>query len=379
MSEAQQNGQAAISQSPNVSYTLIEILNQPLCWKSIFKDFEKSGQLKSIAQQFSDAKEWLFIGCGSSYYVAQSAAAAMTMLTGRRAQAIPASEFLLFPDIVLAARDRFLPVLISRSGRTSEVLRAAEFLRERGIPALGIGCAPGQALEKLVTRAIVLPAADEQSTVMTRSFSSMLMTLQALAATIAGQDDFVRAQSIEVTKAAEGILTTLPQRINKFIRERDFDDYVALGQGPLYGVACETALKLTEMSVSYGQSFHTLEFRHGPKSIVSEQTLIVCLLSEAGYAAELEVLEEVKRLGGITLVVANRAESRARKAADLLVELSAEAPEVARLPLYVLSGQLTGLYTGIEKGLDPDNPRNLSRVVVLEDEDSPEESTHAAI
>jgi glutamine---fructose-6-phosphate transaminase (isomerizing) len=379
LSEARQKGQAAISQSPSGSHTLVEILNQPLCWTSIFNDFEKSGQLKSIAQQFSDLKEWLFIGCGSSYYVAQSAAATMTMLTGRRAQAMPASELLLFPDLVLAAREKFLPVLISRSGRTSEVLRVAEFLRERRIPALGIGCARGQPLAELVTRSIVLPPADEQSTVMTQSFSSMLMALQALAATVAGQDDFVRAQSVTVTKAAEAILTTLPQRIKKFVSEGDFDDYVALGQGPLYGVACETALKLTEMSTSYGQSFHTLEFRHGPKSIVSEQTLIICLLSGTSYAAELEVLEEVKRLGGITLVVANHAESRAGKAADLLVELNAEAPEAARLPLYILSGQLMGLYTGLEKGLDPDNPRNLSRVVVLEDEDTSEESTHAAI
>jgi glutamine---fructose-6-phosphate transaminase (isomerizing) len=379
LSEARQNSQTGTSQSPNGSYTLIEILNQPLCWKSIFKEFEKTGELKSIAHRFSDVKEWIFVGCGSSYYVAQSAAATMTMLTGRRAHAIPASELLLFPDLVLAARDQFLPVLISRSGRTSEVLRVAEFLRERRIPTLGISCAPAQALEKQVTQAIVLPAADEQSTVMTRSFSSMLMTLQALAATIAGQEDFVRAQHTAVALAAETLLATLPQRINKFVEQHDPEDYVALGQGPLYGIACETALKLTEMSVSYGQSFHTLEFRHGPKSIVSENTLIVCLLSETGYAAELEVLEEVKRLGGTTLVIANRADSRARNAADLLVELNAEAPEPARLPLYVLSGQLMGLYTGLAKDLDPDKPRNLSRVVVLEDEDSPEETTHAAI
>jgi glucosamine--fructose-6-phosphate aminotransferase (isomerizing) len=132
------------------------------------------------------------------------------------------------------------------------------------------------------------------------------------------------------------------------------------------------------MSVSYGQSFHTLEFRHGPKSIVGKETLIVFLLSETGYSAELEVLEEVKKLGATTLVVSNRAEERARAAADLLVEIGADAPEVARLALYLLTAQLLGLYTGIKKGYDPDKPRNLSRVVVLE-EDSQETSEHAAI
>lgn len=365
--------------SPNGSYTLVEILSQPLCWKNVLADLEQKNTLRTLGQRFSDVKEWLFIGCGSSYYVALAAASTMTALTGKRAQALPASELLLFPELMLAGRENFLPVLISRSGRTSEVLRAAELLRARGIATLGISCAPGQALEKLVSNAIVIPAADEQSTVMTRSFSSMLITLQALAATVAGRSDFVEAQRTNVANAAEAVLATLSQRVSTFVREQDFEDYVALGQGALYGLACETALKLTEMSVSYAQSFHTLEFRHGPKSVVSERTLLVFLLSESGYAAELEVLEEVKVLGGITLVITNRADERVREAADLLVELNADAPETSRLPLYVLAGQLMGLYTGLESGLDPDNPRNLSRVVVLEDEDSPEESTHATV
>jgi glucosamine--fructose-6-phosphate aminotransferase (isomerizing) len=378
LSEARNDGRVAGSSSPNGAYTLVEILSQPLCWHNVLSELEKGAVLKDVTRGFPDVKEWMFIGCGSSYYTAQSAAATMTALTGKRAQAIAASEVLLFPDAVLSARENFLPVLISRSGRTSEVLRAAELLRERCIATLGIGCAPGQPLETLVSRAIVLPSADEQSTVMTRSFTSMLMTLQGLAATIAGRNDFLASQTTSVTKAAEEVLRTLPQRVSAFVNQHDFEDYVALGQGALYGIACETALKLTEMSVSYAQSFHTLEFRHGPKSIVSEETLITFLLSESGYAAEVEVLEEVKKLGGTTLVIANRADERARAAADLLVELNCDAPELARLPLYLLAGQLMGLYTGLEKELDPDNPRNLSRVVVL-DEDSPEESTHAAI
>ena len=147
-----------------------------------------------------------------------------------------------------------------------------------------------------------------------------------------------------------------------------FADYVCLGQGPFFGLACETALKITEMSVSYAQSFHTLEFRHGPKSIVGPETLIIFLLSEQGYDAECDVLQEIKGLGGTTLAVANRADKRARAASDLLVEFDLDLPEVARLAPYVFAGQLTGLYTGLRKGLDPDHPRNLSRVVMLDEE-----------
>lgn len=356
------------------AYTLTEILSQPLSWSTSLKQLRQSGLLEQIKTRFAHAEEWIFIGCGSSYYVAQSAAATMAELSGKRAHALPASEILLYPEIALAGRKQYVPVLISRSGKTSEVLKAAEALKARGIATIGISCATGQPLEKRVTQAIVLPAADEQSTVMTRSFSTMLIALQALAATVAAKPEFLNALD-QMIGPGERLSSSLPTRVNAFVEHYSFEDYVCLAQGPLFGIASEVALKLTEMSVSYGQVFHTLEFRHGPKSIVSDKTLIMFLLSEKSYRAEVEVLEEIKKLGGRTLVVANQADERARAAADLLVEVQADGPELAHLALYPMAGQLTGLYTGLRKGHDPDRPRNLSRVVVLEEETS----EHAAI
>ncbi len=151
----------------------------------------------------------------------------------------------------------------------------------------------------------------------------------------------------------------LHPQVRQFVAAHQFADYVCLGQGALYGLACETALKVTEMSVSYSQSFHTLEFRHGPKSITAPQTLVIFLISEQGYEAECDVLEEIKGLGGTTLTVVNRANERVRRASDLLVELNFALPELTRVAAYIFAGQLTGLYTGLKKGLDPDNPRNL--------------------
>lgn len=373
----QDGGQPTMAKSSPGAFALSEILSQPLCWRTCFSELRDNRTLSRIAEQLGGKRNWLFVGCGSSFYVALSAASTLTALTGMPARAVPASEILLFPQLTLVAED-CIPVLISRSGRTSEVLKVAEAFRERNIATLGISCAPNQTLEKLVSSAIVLPAADEQSTVMTRSFTSMLMALQALAATMGRQEDFLESQRA-LNPCAERLVDELPNHVEEFVSRHAFADYVCLGQGALYGIACESALKLTEMSVSYGQSFHTLEFRHGPKSIVSQQTLIMFLLSESGYKAELEVLEEIKELGGITFVVTNRAEERARRAADFLVELGADGPELARLPLYLPAQQLLGLYTGIKKGLDPDRPRHLSRVVVLEDEPSSEASEHAAI
>ena len=104
------------------------------------------------------------------------------------------------------------------------------------------------------------------------------------------------------------ILDSVHERIEHFVESHTFADYVFLGQGPLFGIASEGQLKVKEMSCSYAQVFHTLEFRHGPKAIVGPETLLTFLLSETGYEEESKVLEEMKALGATTLVIANQAD-----------------------------------------------------------------------
>lgn len=365
MSE-RKDGRGGRSRADAGKHSLAEILSQPRCWEECLKELEKTGLIDEIARAFSRANEWLFVGCGSSYYVALSAAAAWSAITGKRAWAIPASEVLLFPDQALTASRQMAGVVISRSGQTSEAVQAARLLEERDVRTLGVSCVSQSPLERVATKTLRLLPANEESTVMTRSFSSMLLSLEFLASCIAGNQDLIRSLR-KLPGSAESFLQKTRVAVSDFVKARKFADYICLGQGPFFGLACESALKITEMSVSYAQHFHTLELRHGPKSVVSPETLVIFLLSEAGYDAECGVLEEVKSLGGTTLTIMNRADQRACAASDLVIELSVDVPEIARLGLYVFAGQLLGLYTGLKKGLDPDNPRNLTRVVMLQE------------
>src|SRR5579883_2585538 len=74
---------------------------------------------------------------------------------------------------------------------------------------------------------------------------------------------------------------------------------------------------------------------------------------------------EMKELGAATLAIANKFTPAVRSSADLAIELSLGVPELARLVVYLVWGQLLGCYFGLQKGLDPVSPRNLSRVVTL--------------
>jgi glutamine---fructose-6-phosphate transaminase (isomerizing) len=352
------------------THSLREILSQPHTWTNCLKELDSSEALAELADEFKDASEWMFVGCGSSYYVAQSAAVSWTALTGLRARAVPASELLLFPDSILTGTEDVAAVVISRSGQTSEAVRAAEMLeKEKGIRTLGVSCAGDRPLQQITSSALTLRPADEESTVMTRSFSSMLLALQYLASHVGGKHAFGKSLH-KVPVGTESVLQALHQRIREFVNGNQFADYVFLGQGPFFGIASECALKVTEMSLSYAQNFHALEFRHGPKSVVGPETLVTFLLSETGYAEECEVLQEIKSLGATTLTIANHADDRARASSDLLIEFGFDVPELARLAPYTLAGQLLGLYTGLKKGVDPDNPRHLTRVVMLDDSSS---------
>jgi glutamine---fructose-6-phosphate transaminase (isomerizing) len=345
-------------------HTLSEIVSQPQCWSTSLAKLAASAALPAAAQLARPGAGWIFVGCGTSYYLAQAAAATFNYLN-LPAIAVTASDLLLYPTLTLHSGRAYLPVVISRSGRTSEAVRAAQMLeKELNLRTIAITCADGQPLEQSCSVTLKLLDADEQSTVMTRSFTSMLLGLQYLAATVSGNDDF-RHALVGLPQQVEPLLKDIPQRLRLFVESRGFSDFVFLAQGPLFGIASECMLKVTESSCSYAQVFHSLEFRHGPKSIAGPETLIAFLMSETSYTAELELLEEMKALDAATIVIANRVESRAQRASDFAVELGLRAPEYARPAAFAIWGQLYGVYYGLKKGLNPDSPKNLTRVVEL--------------
>jgi glucosamine--fructose-6-phosphate aminotransferase (isomerizing) len=95
--------------------------------------------------------------------------------------------------------------------------------------------------------------------------------------------------------------------------------------------------------------------------------LTTLLISEAGYAEESAMALEIKKLGGAAAVIANDVAEQLSQSADLSIDLRLDVPECIRSVAYVIWGQLIGVYLGLHKGLDPDQPHNLSRVVVLQD------------
>jgi glutamine---fructose-6-phosphate transaminase (isomerizing) len=348
--------------------TLAEILSQPQIWEATDRRLASSGTLQRLAETFSPRSPWLFVGCGSSYYLSRLIAALWTKYFYIPATAVAASELLFAPEETLRRTGAEQVVLMSRSGETTEVLRAAELLQaHKTIQTLGVTCNPESVLEKLCTHTFKLDWADEKSVVMTRSFTAILISFQRLALQFVGDNHFLAALD-QLPEKGQAWLDANGQNILQFARKRNFKDYVFLGQGVHYWLAQEAALKVTEMSASYAQAYHSLEFRHGPRSIAGPETLITFFMSDVAAEAETKLCAELKALKAATCAIVNRATPDLKKYADLLVELALDGPEFARYAVSAIPAHLLGISIGLRKGLNPDAPKNLTRAVVLSSE-----------
>jgi glutamine---fructose-6-phosphate transaminase (isomerizing) len=346
-------------------HTLAEILSQPKIWKETELQLAKSGILDRLADIFSPRSPWLFVGCGSSYYLSRLIAALWTKHFYIPATGVPASELLFAPEETLRRIGAEQIVLMSRSGETTEVLRVAELLQShKTVQTLAVTCNSQSVLEKLCTHTFKLDWADEKSTVMTRSFTAILLAFQRLGLQFVGDNQFSAALE-QLAVKGQAWLDANAAKIQAFAGKRAFDDYVFLGQGVHYWLAQEAGLKVTEMSSSYAQVYHSLEFRHGPRSITSPKTLITFYISEAAKEAETTLVRELKELGAATCAIVERATPELKAHSDLLIELALDVPEFARYAVTAIPAHLLGTAVGLRKGLNPDAPKNLTRAVVL--------------
>lgn len=342
-------------------YTYQEIKEQASAWEEAWLKFQSGQGEVHESWNRTGVRRVLFTGCGSTYYLSLSAAALFQAQTGVPSQAVPGSELVLFTEKVLHDAANTLLVTISRSGMTTETLLAQQIFREHGGRVNWcITCYPHSSLAEEADLVLAVEAGQERSIAQTKSFASMLFLAQLMAATLGGQDT-LPAQSLpaagnRLLESSEALMADLGRRL-------DFDHLVFLGSNHQYGVASEAMLKMTEMSLSFSSAFHFLEYRHGPMSLVTEKSLISGLLSSQGFAGEQQVLKEMKDLGATTLAL-NPSSMPADASRQLA--LPYDVPDWTRPVLYLPPLQLLAYYRAIAKGMDPDNPRNLSAVISLD-------------
>lgn len=307
----------------------------------------------------------LFTGCGSTHYLAQAAAALFQQLTGVSARAYPASEIALMPDLVLLPDTNPLLITISRSGETTETVEAMRVFRERtGSPVIAVTCASASTLALQADISIAIDEAQEISLAQTRSFASMLIAVEAAAAALSGQGDLDALSGL--TPAVTNLLRDYHSLAQQLGEDQQIERFFFLGSGALYGIACEGMLKMKEMSLSYSEAFHVLEFRHGPMSMVDAHTLVIGLISEEAHPQEIAVLREMRKRGAQILALAEQDYGFDLADWAHFVPLKSNLPNWARPVVYLPVLQLMAYYRALARGQNPDQPANLEFVISLD-------------
>ncbi|GAA1765716.1 SIS domain-containing protein [Agromyces humatus] len=254
------------------------------------------------------------VGCGTSWFMAQSYAWLRETGGHGETDAFAASE--AFVD-----RGYDAVVALTRSGTTTEVLQLVEDLRGR-VRTIGVIGDARSPLVDLVDDAVTLPFADEQSVVQTRFATTALALFRASL----GED---------LTRAIGDVRGVIDQDLDPALVEAE--QVTFLGRGWSVGLAHEAALKMREASQSWTESYPSMEYRHGPISIAAPGR-VTWQFGEAPEGLAADVAATGARFEASTL--------------DPMAEL--------------VRAQRVALARARAKGLDPDQPRNLTRSVILE-------------
>jgi tagatose-6-phosphate ketose/aldose isomerase len=303
-------------------------------------------------------------GAGTSAFIGGCLAATLARITGRCVEAVPTTDIVSAPDLYLAGDAPTLLVSFGRSGNSPESIAAVELADTRADSHhLIITCNPDGALARRASDdalVLVLPeATHDRGFAMTSSFSAMMLSALAI---FSGIDRF-QSRVEPIARAVDDLLATVEPRMVALAR-RSFKRVVYLGSGPLQALAREAALKLLELTdgalVTMFDS--TLGFRHGPKTVVNGETLVVVFVSNDPLtrAYDRDLIEELRADGIAGAVVAVSAQGEIEE--TIAVHGLEQANDCDLLFPYIVPAQLFALHASLERGLTPDQPNQAGTV-----------------
>jgi tagatose-6-phosphate ketose/aldose isomerase len=361
-------------------FTAREIANQPALW---LKTYEMVYSNKNNIRNFcntcfqQDELEIVLTGAGTSAFIGDVLEGPFQEKTGIKTRAIATTDLVTHAEHYLNRDKPILLISFARSGNSPESVAAVDLANKicNHIYHLVITCNPEGALAQKCQGSnsyvfLLPPEAEDQSLAMTGSFTSMLLTglFLLLIDKINEQEKVVK----QLSEAAEKILTEKLTGI-KEIAELPFSRAVFLGSGPLRGIACESHLKLQELSdgniICKHDSF--LGFRHGPKAVINKETLLVFLFSNDNYVYnyEYDLVKDIN--SGERGLARIGIGDKISKDLDLTLTIApsengSSISEEFLAVVSILPAQILGFYKSLALGLSPDTPSSsgtITRVV----------------
>jgi len=355
------------------NHTACEIVQQPDLWLDV--QSLMNAQMDAIGR-FLDpllARKDLRIiltGAGTSSFIGQCLAGTMINTLGRRVEAISTTDLVAGPELFFQPEVPTLLVSFARSGSSPESLAAVALANQlcNVVHHIVFTCnEQGELLQngagkKNVLMLLLPEATHDRGFAMTSSFTCMLYA----ASLVFGLVDGSLKNAQIISAAGQSALDRALPLVHALVAQK-FERVVYLGSNELAGLAEEASLKLLELTD--GQvvaSFNTpLGFRHGPKTIVNDKTLVVLFLSNHPYTRQydLDLLYELRADGRAARVIALSGQHDLPAGADFFhLQGMEEAKNLALILPYVVFAQLFAFFQSLACGMTPDSP-NISGTV----------------
>ena len=355
------------------TFTIHEIYQQPATWRKTCAQLAAcKDELQKFVDQVVKAADFdiVLTGAGTSEFVGNSLYHALNKKYDFKVKSYASTDIVPNPEDTLSRTKPTLLVNFGRSGNSPESVgsvEAAEVVCEN-LYHLFVTCNNEGALSKLADKhdncfALNLtPETHDKSFAMTSSYSNMYLATY-LALNLDRLDEITAAVE-KICAAGENFLNNQYNEVAKIVADFDFNRIVYLGNIALKGVAQESALKMLELTAGKVATMYDsqLGFRHGPKSIINDETLTVAYLSDDDYRRryELDLIKEMagQRKGNKICVVYNKDCEEVKALADYTVQFNVgDAMENVMLGLdFIMFAQTLAVMKSLSMGITPDNP-----------------------
>ena len=359
-------------------YMLKEIYEQPTALKDTIESLVDSKHLEirlphlDLPSEFlRNARQVLFIACGTAYHAGLVGKYAVNLLGGMPVSCEVASEFRYSPPYI---DDKTLIVAISQSGETADTLAAIAEAKRRGAKAVTICNCTGSSIVRATDGVLYTRAGPEIGVASTKAYTTQLAVVSILAthmAELRGGIDSARRKEIlaELLRIPELAKQTLEddsvilECSDEFMETTTF---LYIGRRFNYPTAFEGALKLKEISYIHAEGYGAGEMKHGPIALVQEDYPTVAIAT-AGEVHEkmLSNIQEIKARGGPVIALTNPGDEETRELVDYVVSVPLVSEMLSPI-LNVIPLQLIAYHIAVKKGLNVDQPRNLAKSVTVE-------------
>jgi glucosamine--fructose-6-phosphate aminotransferase (isomerizing) len=256
-----------------------------------------------------------------------------------------------------------LAVAISQSGESTDTNLLLERARGQGALTLGITNESSSALARLADHVLLVRAGKERSVAATKTYTGQMLILYLLAHALGGK---IRIADLErIPEAVEATLRLEPEVEALSERYRYMRNAVVVGRGLNYANAFEFALKLMETCYVVAERFSSADFLHGPIALV-EPSFPVFAFAPPGVTWKSigETMDRLKALRAEIVAITDAGNREADSRATRVIRLPRRVKELLTPIPYIVPAQLFAAFLALQKGLDPDRPRTLSKVTL---------------